>query len=32
MENIEVALRVRPPNMGEIESNDIEVWNMINQK
>ncbi len=26
MENIEVVLRIRPPNLKELEVNDIDVW------
>jgi len=26
MENIEVVLRIRPPNVKEQEINDIDVW------
>lgn len=26
MENIEVALRIRPINQQELENNDIEIW------
>ena len=30
MENIEVLVRIRPPNDREIESNDFNVWSGIN--
>ena len=32
MENIEVALRIRPINYYERENNDIEIWNVNNSE
>jgi hypothetical protein len=29
MENIEVALRIRPPNQSELERDDPEIWQTI---
>lgn len=29
MENIEVTLRIRPPNSKEIECSDLDVWSVI---
>ena len=30
MENIEVAVRIRPQNEKEAENNEIEIWSEIN--
>lgn len=32
MENIEVALRIRPQNFFERENNDIDVWTVLNNE
>ena len=29
MENIEVAIRIRPINISELSSNDLEIWDSL---
>jgi len=31
MENFQVALRVRPATLSEIEANDLEIWTVIGE-
>lgn len=30
MENIEVAIRIRPINLSELSSNDMDIWDSVN--
>ena len=32
MENIEVAIRIRPPSTRELENSDLEIWSVVNHE
>ena len=32
MENIEVAIRIRPINISELSSNDMDIWDSLNSQ